>query len=459
MIHTIPKIGFISLGCPKATVDSERILTQLRAEGYLISTSYEEADLVVVNTCGFITAAVTESLDAIGEALTRNGQVIVTGCLGAQGDVVKANYPEVLAVTGPAAVTEVMAIIHARLPPPTDPRLDLLPPGGIKLTPRHYAYLKIAEGCNQQCSFCIIPQLRGSLISRPVGEILTEAERLVSAGVKELLIVSQDTAAYGVDTRYRLDFWQGHPLKTRITELCRALSQLGVWIRLHYVYPYPHVDQLVELMAAGLILPYLDVPLQHSSPAILQAMRRPANIDNMLRRLDNWRVICPTLTLRSTFIVGFPGETTADFEHLLAFIQAAQLDRVGAFTYSPIAGAAANYLPGAIPDEVKTERLNRLMLTQGAISANKLQSRINQTVTVLIDEITPTTIYARSAAEAPEIDGVIIIKSQLKSQVKPLSPGDFTPVKIIAADEHDLYAKNLATHPRHHPYQQVMVQK
>jgi ribosomal protein S12 methylthiotransferase len=459
MIHTIPKIGFISLGCPKATVDSERILTQLRAEGYLISTSYEEADLVVVNTCGFITAAVTESLDAIGEALTRNGQVIVTGCLGAQGDVVKANYPEVLAVTGPAAVTEVMAIIHARLPPPTDPRLDLLPPGGIKLTPRHYAYLKIAEGCNQQCSFCIIPQLRGSLISRPVGEILTEAERLVSAGVKELLIVSQDTAAYGVDTRYRLDFWQGHPLKTRITELCRALSQLGVWIRLHYVYPYPHVDQLVELMAAGLILPYLDVPLQHSSPAILQAMRRPANIDNMLRRLDNWRVICPTLTLRSTFIVGFPGETTADFEHLLAFIQAAQLDRVGAFTYSPIAGAAANYLPGAIPDEVKTERLNRLMLTQGAISANKLQSRINQTVTVLIDEITPTTIYARSAAEAPEIDGVIIIKSQLKSQVKPLSPGDFTPVKIIAADEHDLYAKNLATHPRHHPYQRVMVQK
>ncbi len=455
MINTIPTIGFISLGCPKATVDSERILTQLRAEGYLISASYEEADLVVVNTCGFITAAVTESLDAIGEALANHGQVIVTGCLGAQGDVVKATYPEVLAITGPAAVTEVMAIIHAQLPPPSDPRLDLLPPGGIKLTPRHYAYLKIAEGCNQQCSFCIIPRLRGPLISRPIGEILTEAERLVSAGVKELLIVSQDTAAYGVDTRYRLDFWQGQPLKTRITELCRALGQLGIWIRLHYVYPYPHVDQLVELMAARLILPYLDVPLQHSSPAILQAMRRPANIDNMLRRLDNWRAICPELTLRSTFIVGFPGETTADFEHLLAFIQAAQLDRVGAFTYSPIAGAAANHLPGAIPEEIKTERLNRLMSTQSAISAKKLQARMGQTVTVLIDEITPTTIYARSAAEAPEIDGVIVIKAS----AKPLSPGDFMPVKITAADEHDLYAKNLATHPRHHQYQRVTVQK
>jgi ribosomal protein S12 methylthiotransferase len=441
MIDTLPKIGFISLGCPKATVDSERILTQLRAEGYLISSSYAEADLVVINTCGFIESAITESLDAIGEALAENGQVIVTGCLGAQGDVVKANYPEVLAVTGPAAVTEVMAIIHAHLPAPTDPRLDLLPPGGIKLTPRHYAYLKIAEGCNQQCSFCIIPQLRGPLISRPVGEILTEAERLVSAGVKELLIVSQDTAAYGVDTRYQLDFWHGYPLKTRITELCRALSQLGVWIRLHYVYPYPHVDQLVELMAEGLILPYLDVPLQHSSPPILQAMRRPANIDNMLRRLDNWRTICPTLTLRSTFIVGFPGETTADFEHLLAFIQAAQLDRVGAFTYSPIAGAAANHLPGAISEEIKLERQNRLMTAQSAISAAKLQARIGQTITVLIDEITSTTIYARSAAEAPEIDGIIIIKSRAK-----LSPGDFIPIKIMAADEHDLYAKSLATH-------------
>lgn len=455
MIDTIHKIGFISLGCPKATVDSERILTQLRAEGYLISGSYAEVDLVVVNTCGFIEAAVTESLDAIGEALANNGQVIVTGCLGAQSDVVRATFPEVLAVTGPAALTEVMAIIHAQWPPPSDPRLDLLPPGGIKLTPRHYAYLKIAEGCNQQCSFCIIPQLRGPLISRPIGEILTEAEQLVRAGVKELLIVSQDTAAYGVDTRYRLDFWQGRPLKTRITELSRALGQLGIWVRLHYVYPYPHVDQLVELMAEGLILPYLDVPLQHSSPAILQAMRRPANSDNMLRRLDNWRSICPELTVRSTFIVGFPGETAADFEHLLAFIQAARLDRVGAFTYSPIAGAAANHLPGAIPEEIKEERLSRLMSTQSAISAQKLQARIGQTVTVLIDEITPTTIYARSTAEAPEIDGVIIIEAQAKQ----LSPGEFIQAKIIDANEHDLYARNLATHSRHHQHQRVKTQK
>lgn len=455
MIDTIHKIGFISLGCPKATVDSERILTQLRAEGYLISGSYAEADLVVVNTCGFIEAAVTESLEAIGEALANHGQVIVTGCLGAQSDVVKATFPEVLAVTGPAALTEVMAIIHAQLPPPSDPRLDLLPPGGIKLTPRHYAYLKIAEGCNQQCSFCIIPQLRGPLISRPIGEILTEAEQLVSAGVKELLIVSQDTAAYGVDTRYRLDFWQGRPLKTRITELSRALGQLGIWVRLHYVYPYPHVDQLVELMAEGLILPYLDVPLQHSSPAILQAMRRPANSDNMLRRLDHWRSICPELTVRSTFIVGFPGETAADFEHLLAFIQAAHLDRVGAFTYSPIAGAAANHLPSAIPEEIKEERLSQLMSTQSAISAQKLQARVGQTVTVLIDEITPTTIYARSAAEAPEIDGIIIIEATAKS----LSPGEFIQVKIIDANEHDLYARNLATHPRHHQHRRVKIQK
>ena len=455
MIDTIHKIGFISLGCPKATVDSERILTQLRAEGYLISGSYAEADLVVVNTCGFIEAAVTESLEAIGEALANNGQVIVTGCLGAQSDVVKATYPEVLAVTGPAALTEVMAIIHAQLPPPSDPRLDLLPPGGIKLTPRHYAYLKIAEGCNQQCSFCIIPQLRGPLISRPIGEILTEAEQLVSAGVKELLIVSQDTAAYGVDTRYRLGFWQGRPLKTRITELSCALGQLGIWIRLHYVYPYPHVDQLVELMAEGLILPYLDVPLQHSSPAILQAMRRPANSDNLLRRLDHWRSICTKLTVRSTFMVGFPGETAADFEHLLAFIQAARLDRVGAFTYSPMAGATANRLPGAIPEEIKEERLSRLMSTQSAISAQKLQDRVGQTVTVLIDEITPTTIYARSAAEAPEIDGVIIIEATAKS----LSPGEFIQAKIIDANEHDLYARNLATHLRHHPHRRVKIQK
>jgi ribosomal protein S12 methylthiotransferase len=428
-------IGFISLGCPKATVDSERILTQLRAEGYTITPSYDDAELVVINTCGFINEAVDESLEVIGEALAENGKVIVTGCLGARGDLVKKTYPELLAVTGPNSADDVMTAIHAELPPQHDPYTDLVPPGGIKLTPRHYAYLKIAEGCNQKCSFCIIPSLRGRLVSRPIGDILDEAENLVSAGVRELLIVSQDTAAYGVDTKYRLDFWQGKPLKTRITELVRNLATLGVWLRLHYVYPYPHVDQLVELMADGLVLPYLDVPLQHGSPKILKAMRRPANTENMLARIANWREICPDITIRSTFIVGFPGETEQEFETLLNFIQQANLDRVGAFAYSAVEGATANQLPGAIPEEVKQQRLNRFMEIQTQISAKKLQQKIGQKMTVMVDEITDTEIYARSAAEAPEIDGLIVIEKTMN-----LLPGTLVDVTITDADEYDLYS-------------------
>jgi ribosomal protein S12 methylthiotransferase len=429
-------IGFISLGCPKATVDSERILTQLRAEGYAISPNYDDAELVVVNTCGFINEAIEESLEVIGEALAENGKVIVTGCLGARGDLVKKTFPELLAVTGPNSVDEVMTAIHTELPPEHDPYIDLVPPGGIKLTPRHYAYLKIAEGCNQKCSFCIIPSLRGRLVSRPIGDILDEAEKLVTAGVRELLIVSQDTAAYGVDTKYRLDFWQGKPLKTRITELVRNLATLGIWLRLHYIYPYPHVDQLVELMADGLVLPYLDVPLQHGSPKILKAMRRPANSENMLARIANWHKICPDITLRSTFIVGFPGETEQEFETLLDFIQQARLDRVGAFAYSAVEGATANELAGAIPEEIKQERLNRFMEIQSQISAEKLQQKIGQKITVIVDEITDTEIYARSAAEAPEIDGLIIIEKTID-----LPLGSLLDVRITDADEHDLYSK------------------
>ncbi|EDN67208.1 conserved hypothetical protein [Beggiatoa sp. PS] len=436
--HTLPKIGFISLGCPKATVDSERILTQLRAEGYLITSRYEDAHLVVVNTCGFIDDAVEESLEVIGEALAENGKVIVTGCLGARGEMIKNRFPNVLAVTGPNALDEVITAIHTELPPQHDPYLDLVPPGGIKLTPRHYAYLKIAEGCNQKCSFCIIPTMRGRLVSQPIGALLDEAEHLIEAGVRELLIVSQDTAAYGVDTKYRLDFWQGTPLKTRITELARHLGNLSAWVRLHYVYPYPHIDQLVELMAEDLVLPYLDVPLQHANPTILKAMRRPADNEMMLRRIAHWREICPDITLRSTFIVGFPGETDAAFEDLLAFIREARLDRVGAFAYSPVEGATANSLPDAVPEEIKQERLARFMTMQSTISAEKLQARVGQTNIVLIDEVMPEVIYARSVAEAPEIDGTVIIKTE---EELDLDPGDFIEVTITGADEHDLYAE------------------
>ncbi len=434
-----PRVGFVSLGCPKALVDSEQILTQLRAEGYAISPSYQDADLVVVNTCGFIDAAVEESLDAIGEALAENGKVIVTGCLGAKGNIVKETHPKVLAVTGPHALQEVMSAVHTHLPPQHDPYTSLIPPQGIKLTPKHYAYLKISEGCNHRCTFCIIPSLRGDLVSRPVGEVMQEAENLVKAGVKELLVISQDTSAYGVDVKYRTGFWSGKPLKTRFTDLARALGELGVWVRLHYVYPYPHVDEVIPLMAEGKILPYLDIPFQHASPRILKAMRRPAAAENNLARIRRWREDCPEITLRSTFIVGFPGETEADFEQLLTFLDEAQLDRVGAFAYSPVEGAVANALADPVPEEVKQERLERFMERQARISADKLQKRIGQTLTVLVDEIAEEGIIARSAADAPEIDGVVIIDIDTASA----QPGDFIEVEVTGADEHDLYARSV----------------
>ncbi len=433
---SIPKVGFVSLGCPKATYDSERILTQLRAEGYEIVPSYEEAALVLVNTCGFIDEAVEESLDTIGEALAENGRVIVTGCLGARGDTVKSAHPQVLAVTGPDSLDEVMAAVHQQLPPQHDPYTDLVPPGGLKLTPRHYAYLKIAEGCNQSCTFCVIPSMRGKLASRPVGEILDEASKLVDAGVRELLVVAQDTAAYGVDIKYRTGFWQGRPVKSRIDELVRQLGSLDAWVRLHYVYPYPHVDRLVELMAEGYALPYLDVPLQHASPRILKAMRRPADAENALRRIERWREICPELTLRSTFIVGFPGETEQDFEQLLEFIREARLERAGAFAYSPITGAAANALPGAVDEGLKEERLERFMELQTAISADKLQQRVGTQTLVLVDEVLEDGVVGRSPGEAPEIDGIVLVQTD-----EELEPGDIVEVTITAADEHDLYGR------------------
>ena len=428
----------MSLGCPKATVDSEHILTQLRAEGYQFVAEYADADLVVVNTCGFIDAAVAESLETIGDALDENGRVIVTGCLGAKAGVIEQAYPNVLAVTGPDSQSEVMEAIHAHLPPEHDPYTDLIPPGGLKLTPRHYAYLKIAEGCNQSCSFCIIPSMRGKLVSRPIGEILDEAEKLVEAGVEELLIVAQDTAAYGVDTRYRTGFWQGQPLKTRIDELVQHLGGMGVWLRLHYLYPYPHIDRLVSMMADGLVLPYLDVPLQHASPTILKSMRRPGNQEKVLKRIEQWRNTAPELAIRSTFIVGFPGESEADFEELLSFIKEARIDRAGAFAYSDIDGAPANELPGAVAEELKQERLERFMELQTAISADRLQGRVGTTTEVLVDAITEEGAIGRSYAEAPEVDGVVWIDAAADIE---LQEGDRIQVKITAADEHDLYGE------------------
>jgi ribosomal protein S12 methylthiotransferase len=430
------KVGFVSLGCPKALSDSERILTQLRAEGYLISPSYEDADLVVVNTCGFIDSAVEESLDAIGEALEENGKVIVTGCLGAKGDVVREAHPKVLAVTGPHATDEVMRAVHAHLPQPHDPYTDLVPPQGIRLTPRHYAYLKIAEGCNHRCTFCIIPSMRGDLVSRPIGDVMKEAENLVNAGVKELLVISQDTSAYGVDVKYRTGFWGGRPIRTRMTELARALGELGVWVRLHYVYPYPHVDEVIPLMAEGKVLPYLDVPFQHASRRILKAMKRPASAENNLERIQRWREICPDLTIRSTFIVGFPGETEADFEELLSFLEEAQLDRVGCFAYSPVEGARANALAAHVPDEIKEERRARFMALQEKTSAARLKNKVGRTITVLVDELTAQGGVARSSADAPEIDGVVHIARSRK-----LKAGEFAQVRITRSDAHDLYAK------------------
>ncbi len=434
----IPQVGFISLGCPKATVDSEHILTRLRAEGYLISNSYQDSDIVVVNTCGFIDSAVAESLDAIGEALAENGKVIVTGCLGAKDGVVQAAHPKVLAVTGPHATDEVMDAVHLHLPKPHDPYMDLVPAQGIRLTPKHFAYLKISEGCNHRCTFCIIPSMRGDLVSRPVGDVMQEAQNLVKSGVKELLVISQDTSAYGVDIKYRTGFWNGRPLKTRMTELAVALGELGVWVRLHYVYPYPHVDEVIPLMAQGKILPYLDIPFQHANQRILKLMKRPGNSDGVLARIKKWRETCPELTLRSTFIVGFPGETEAEFEELLDFLREAQLDRVGAFAYSPVEGALANELPDHVAPEIQQDRLARLMLLQEEISAARLQHKIGKTLQVLVDEVDDEGAVARSAADAPEIDGVVFIEN-----AGHLSAGDIVTVKIIDADEHDLWAELL----------------
>jgi ribosomal protein S12 methylthiotransferase len=430
-----PRVGFVSLGCPKALVDSESILTQLRAEGYEIAPTYAGSDLVVVNTCGFIDAAVEESLEAIGEALAANGKVIVTGCLGARGDVVREAHPRVLAVTGPHATPEVMAAVHAHLPKPHDPFTDLVSPQGIRLTPRHYAYLKISEGCNHRCTFCIIPSMRGDLVSRPVGEVMKEAENLVRAGVKELLVISQDTSAYGVDVKHRTGFWGGKPVRTRMTELCAALGELGAWVRLHYVYPYPHVDEVIPLMAQGMILPYLDVPFQHASPRILKLMKRPAASERNLARIRAWRAACPDLTVRSTFIVGFPGETEAEFEELLAFVGEAQLDRVGCFKYSPVNGARANELPGAVPEEVKEERLARFMQAQAAVSAARLAAKVGREIAVLVDDVDGRLATARSKADAPEIDGVVRVKG-----ARGAKPGDFLRVRVTGADEHDLEA-------------------
>ncbi len=431
----MPRVGFVSLGCPKALVDSERILTQLRAEGYAVAPTYAGADLVVVNTCGFIDAAVEESLDAIGEALAENGRVIVTGCLGAKGDIVRKTHPRVLAVTGPHALAEVMGAVHAHLPRPHDPYTDLVPAQGIRLTPSHYAYLKISEGCNHRCTFCIIPSLRGDLVSRPVGEVMAEAERLVQAGVKELLVIAQDTSAYGVDVKYRTGFWRGRPLKTRLTEFAQALGELGVWVRLHYVYPYPHVDEVVPLMTEGKLLPYLDVPLQHASPRILKLMKRPAAAEDNLARIRKWRALCPDLTLRSTFVVGFPGETADEFRQLLAFLEEARLDRVGAFAYSAVAGAAANALPDPVPDEIKQARLAQLMELQAHISADTQRRKLGRRLTVLVDEVTPDGhAIARSSADAPEIDGVVYIEDAAH-----LTPGEFHEVRIVRAEIHDLW--------------------
>ncbi|MDR1062561.1 MAG: 30S ribosomal protein S12 methylthiotransferase RimO [Azoarcus sp.] len=438
--NTTPRrIGFVSLGCPKATVDSERILTRLAAEGYVIADSYSDADLVVVNTCGFIDAAIEESLDAIGEALSENGKVIVTGCLGARAGLVREVYPQVLAVTGPHAENDVMLAVHCHLPRPHDPFVDLAPPQGVRLTPAHYAYLKISEGCNHGCTFCIIPALRGPLTSRPIHEVMREAETLAEAGVREIIIVSQDTSAYGLDIGYRTGFWGGRPLKTRLLELAKALGGLGIWIRLHYLYPYPSVDAIVELMAEGRILPYLDVPLQHASPRILQAMKRPANTEDALERIRRWRAICPGITIRSTFITGFPGETEDDFEQLLRFLEEARLDRVGAFAYSPVEGAPANGLPGAVPESLREDRRARLMECQEDISTQCLEARIGNEITVLVDETDEEEgALARSPGDAPEIDGLVIIPDG-----EGLQSGDFVRVRIIDCDVHDLYAERL----------------
>ncbi len=433
-----PKVGFVSLGCPKALVDSERILTQLRVEGYDIVQSYDAADVVVVNTCGFIDSAVAESLDAIGEALAENGKVIVTGCLGKRPEQIREAHPDVLSISGPQDYGTVMDAVHKALPPKHDPFLDLVPDTGIKLTPKHYAYLKISEGCNHRCSFCIIPSMRGDLVSRPVDDVLREAEKLVRGGVQELLVISQDTSAYGVDTKYAEREWRGKPYQTRMKALCEGLSELGVWTRLHYVYPYPHVDDIIPLMADGKLLPYLDIPFQHASPRVLKLMKRPGAVDKTLERIQRWRGISPDIAIRSTFIVGFPGETEAEFEELLDFLDEAQLDRVGAFAYSPVEGAKANDLPDPVPDEVKQERLARFMERQADISAAKLEAKVGTLQQCLVDAIDGDLAIARSKADAPEIDGLVQIQNGREAGLKP---GDFASVEIMGSDEHDLYGE------------------
>ena len=431
-----PTVGLVSLGCPKALVDSEQIVSQLRAEGYQLVPSYDEAELVVVNTCGFIDSAKAESLETIGEALAENGKVLVTGCLGASPEEITRIHPKVLGVTGPHQAEAVLASVHEHLPRPHDPRLDLVPPGGLKLTPGHYAYLKISEGCNHKCSFCIIPDMRGRLRSRPVGMVLREAEQLVERGVRELLVISQDTSAYGVDLGYQADFWKGRQIETRLYDLAAALGELGIWVRLHYVYPYPHVDRIIGLMSDSGLLPYLDIPFQHASPRVLKAMRRPAAAENTLRRIEQWRRDCPQLTLRSTFIVGFPGETEAEFEELLDWLRAAELDRVGCFPYSPVDGARANELPDPVPEEIRQERWHRLMQVQADISARRLQERVGKTEIVLVDQVEADHAIARSRSDAPEIDGQVIVEG-----AQDLMPGDWAEVTIHGADQYDLFAR------------------
>ena len=444
MSAAAPKVGFVSLGCPKALVDSERILTQLRVEGYELVPSYDDADVVVVNTCGFIDSAVAESLDAIGEAMAENGKVIVTGCLGKKSEVIRAQYPDVLSISGPQDYGTVMEAVHAAIPPSHDPFVDLVPDYGLKLTPRHYAYLKISEGCNQRCSFCIIPSMRGDLVSRPVDSVLREAERLVAGGVRELLVISQDTSAYGVDVRYAEHQWRDRAYATRMKDLCEGLSDLGVWTRLHYVYPYPHVDSIIKLMtqrhADGTpkLLPYLDIPFQHASPRILRLMKRPGAVERTLERIQSWRRACPELTIRSTFIVGFPGETEAEFEQLLDFLDVAQLDRVGAFAYSPVEGATANLLPDPVPEDVKQERLARFMERQAAISEARLADKVGTVQRCLVDVLDGELAIARSMADAPEIDGTVQIQNGYEAGLRA---GEFVDVEIMGSDEHDLYGE------------------
>jgi ribosomal protein S12 methylthiotransferase len=431
-----PQVGFVSLGCPKALVDSERIITKLRSEGYDISPSYDDADLVIVNTCGFIDSAVEESLESIGEAVAKNGKVIVTGCLGSRDNDIRERHPQVLEITGAHALEEVVGAVHKHLPPQHDPFVSLVPPEGIKLTPRHYAYLKISEGCNHRCTFCIIPSMRGDLVSRPIHHVMHEAKRLADAGVKELLVISQDTSAYGVDLKYQAAEWNGRERASRFYELVEALGELGIWVRLHYVYPYPHVDDVIPLMAEGKILPYLDIPFQHASPRILKLMKRPASSQNNLERIQAWRAMCPQLTIRSTFIVGFPGETEAEFQQLLDFLTEAQLDRVGCFTYSPVEGAVANHLPDPVPEDIKQERLERFMAHQAKISADRLQQKVGRRGRVIIDEVVEEGAVGRSEADAPEIDGQVFI-----DHATHLKVGDIVEVEFEEADDHDLWAR------------------